>query len=81
MRFGTDLLGGKRSCADHREGKARLDLKALIRRQVQDCGIGGGQVTSVNVCTICHEDLFFSYRREGKVIGTMVSAIGLSATQ
>lgn len=66
---------------DHRQGKARLDLKALIRRQVQDCGISGGQVTSVNICTICHEDLFFSYRREGKVIGTMVSAIGLSATQ
>lgn len=66
---------------DHREGKARLDLKALIRRQVQDCGVDSGHVTSVNVCTICHEDLFFSYRREGKVIGTMVSAIGLSATQ
>ena len=65
---------------DHREGKARLDLKALIRRQVQDCGIDSARVTSVNVCTICHEDLFFSYRREGRVIGTMVSAIGLSAT-
>lgn len=63
---------------DHCNGKARLDLKALIRRQAQDCGIDGGCVTSVNVCTICHEDLFFSYRREGKVVGTMVSAIGLS---
>ncbi len=62
---------------DHREGKARLDLKALIRRQVQDYGIDGERVTSVNVCTICHKDLFFSYRREGKVLGTMVSAIGL----
>ncbi|MEC4891341.1 MAG: peptidoglycan editing factor PgeF [Nitrospira sp.] len=62
---------------DHREGRARLDLKALIRRQVRDYGIAGERVTSVNVCTICHEDLFFSYRREGKVLGTMVSAIGL----
>lgn len=63
---------------DHREGKARLDLKALIRRQVQDCGIAPDRVSSVNLCTICHDDLFFSYRREGKVIGTMVSAIGLT---
>lgn len=66
---------------DHRDGKARLDLKELIRRQVQDYGIDRGHISSVNVCTICHEDLFFSYRREGRVIGTMVSAIGLSATQ
>ena len=66
---------------DHREGRARLDLKALIRRQALDCGIEGDRVTSVNVCTICHADLFFSYRREGKVIGTMVSAIGLSAAR
>lgn len=63
---------------NQRDRTAHLDLKALIRRQVQDCGIEGARVTSVNVCTICHEDLFFSYRREGKVIGTMVSAIGLS---
>jgi YfiH family protein len=64
---------------DHREGKARLDLKTLIRRQVQDCGIAPDRVSSVNLCTICHDDLFFSYRREGKVIGTMVSAIGLTS--
>lgn len=63
---------------DHHEGTAHLDLKALIRRQVQDYGIDPERVTSVNLCTICHEDLFFSYRREGKVLGTMVSAIGLA---
>jgi len=63
---------------DHRDRTAHLDLKALIRRQVQDYGIDPERVTSVNLCTICHEDLFFSYRREGKVLGTMVSAIGLA---
>lgn len=71
---------GETVLRDHREGKARLDLKALIRRQVLECGIEDGRVTSVNVCTICHEDLFFSYRRDGKVIGTMVSAVGLAVT-
>ncbi len=66
---------GKVVCV--RRGKSYLDLKLLIREQVQAVGTSAAHVTAVNVCTVCHEDLFFSYRREGKVIGTMVSAIGL----
>jgi len=61
-----------------RDGKAHLDLKMLIREQARNAGIQQDSITCVNLCTICHEDLFFSYRREGKVIGTMVSAIGLA---
>jgi hypothetical protein len=63
---------------NRRGGKAYLDLKLLIREQAQAAGVCSDSITSVNVCTICHEDLFYSYRREGKVIGTMVSAIGLT---
>ncbi|CUS34802.1 peptidoglycan editing factor PgeF [Candidatus Nitrospira nitrificans] len=59
------------------EGRAHLDLKALVREQAQAVGVSPKSITTVNVCTICREDLFFSYRREGKVNGTMVSAIGL----
>jgi YfiH family protein len=56
---------------------ARLDLKMLVRRQVEQMGIAQDQMTSVNLCTICHDDLFYSYRREGTVKGTMVSGITL----
>lgn len=59
------------------DGKAHLNLKALVKEQAQAFGASLKSITTVNVCTICHEDLFFSYRREGKVNGTMVSAIGL----
>jgi polyphenol oxidase len=62
----------------HRGGKAHLDLKMLIKEQARSAGIRADSITCVNLCTICHEDLFFSYRREGKVIGTMVSAVGLA---
>lgn len=61
-----------------REGRKHLDLKALVREQARAAGARPDFITSVNLCTICHEELFFSYRREGRVIGTMVSAIGLS---
>lgn len=62
-----------------RGGKRHLDLKMLVRAQATAAGARADSITSVNLCTICHEDLFFSYRREGKVLGTMVSAIGLTA--
>lgn len=57
--------------------KARLDLRGLIRRQVERHGVDSTQVSVVNLCTICHDDLFYSYRREGRVLGTMVSGIAL----
>ncbi|MCX5724057.1 MAG: peptidoglycan editing factor PgeF [Nitrospirae bacterium] len=63
---------------DYEGSKARLDLKTLIRRQVEAEGLPAASISSVNLCTICHEDLFYSYRREGRVKGTMVSGITLA---
>lgn len=62
---------------DHRGHKARLDLKALIRRQVEGEGVPASSISAVNLCTICQGQLFYSYRREGRVNGTMVSGITL----
>ena len=62
---------------DYQGHKARLDLKALIRRQVEEQGVSSPSVSAVNLCTICHDELFFSYRREGRVNGSMVSGITL----
>lgn len=62
---------------DDRGTKARLDLKALVRRQTAEAGIPLEQITVVNVCTICHPALFYSYRREGRVNGTMLNGITL----
>lgn len=61
--------------------KAHLDLKALIRRQVEGQGLLARSVSAVNLCTICHEELFYSYRREGRVKGTMVSGITLVSSR
>lgn len=64
-----------------RRGKAKLDLKGFIKEQALAYGAAPQAITTVNLCTICHESLFFSYRREGKVNGTMISAIGLPPSQ
>ncbi|HKT34922.1 MAG TPA: peptidoglycan editing factor PgeF [Nitrospira sp.] len=62
---------------EHHAGKPRLDLRTLVRRQVAEIGMPEKQITIVNVCTICHPALFYSYRREGRVNGTMLNGITL----
>jgi len=58
-------------------GKGMLDLRKLIWHQVLASGIPEQQVEEIEQCTHCRDDLFFSYRREGKVNGTMLSGIML----
>lgn len=58
-------------------GKGLLDLKKLIWHQILASGIPEHQVERIEECTRCRDDLFFSYRREGKVNGTMMSGIML----
>lgn len=58
-------------------GNALVDLHELVRRQAVSLGLPEAGVAAVNVCTICHPHLFYSYRREGVVKQTMVSGIAL----
>ncbi len=57
--------------------KGMLDLKKLIWHQVLASGIPEQQVDRIEECTRCRDDLFFSYRREGQVNGTMMSGVML----
>ncbi len=58
--------------------KAHLDLRGLNRRQLEEVGIGQARIESVNLCTACHPDLFYSYRRDGAGTGRMISGIGFT---
>jgi YfiH family protein len=60
------------------QGRALLDLPQLIERQAQSVGLDGDRIRKVRVCTICHPELFFSYRREGVVKEAMVSGVMLT---
>lgn len=57
--------------------KALLDLRGFVRRQALLSGLPDAAIAVVNACTICHPNLFFSYRRDGIVRDTMVSGIAL----
>lgn len=52
-----------------REGHARIDLHRANRRQLTEAGVAPERIHAAPLCTICREDLFFSYRREKQLYG------------
>ena len=77
-RLRTSFPGWRSVVRQTGKRTAMLDLRHLMRCQVEGCGVPADQVQRVSVCTICHPDLFHSYRRDGTVRGTMVSGIMLA---
>lgn len=54
--------------------KPRIDLVAVATLQLRQAGVREIEIS--HLCTFCHPDLFFSYRRDGSS-GRMMSFIGL----
>lgn len=55
--------------------KPHVDLRRVVRAQLEACGIEAGAIDDVSGCTVCDRDRFHSYRRDGKRSGRMLSAI------
>jgi YfiH family protein len=67
--------------ANFTEGsKAYLDVRAANVQQLKFCGFSEDRIHVAHHCTIHQNELFFSYRREGKTqtagIGRLLSVIG-----
>ena len=58
------------------EKKWMVDLAQINIAQMKREGIKEEQIFWINLCTHCHNDLFFSYRREGQT-GRQLSFIGI----
>ncbi len=54
-----------------------LDLASINQQQLLDCGIPKDNIFDGKICTSCQNHEFFSYRREGKSCGRMMSVIML----
>ena len=50
-----------------------LDLPAVIRAKLSEAGVT--DVHDAGLCTMCHEDLFFSHRRDGGVTGRQAGIV------
>lgn len=58
--------------------KLHLNLGAVIRRQLLDAGVSQDRIDVSSLCTRCRQDLFYSYRGQGKRAGRMLSVIGIA---
>jgi copper oxidase (laccase) domain-containing protein len=50
-----------------------LDLAQANHQQLIRSGVREENISMLNYCTSCRSDLFFSYRRDGKRTGRMLS--------
>jgi YfiH family protein len=57
-----------------RNGLYYLDLAGINRKQLLDAGVKDAHIFDPGICTSCRNNEFFSYRKEGKSCGRMISA-------
>ncbi|HEX8185322.1 MAG TPA: peptidoglycan editing factor PgeF [Blastocatellia bacterium] len=73
--YWRDLLGNFKE-----GGKAYLDIRAANIQQLAFCGFTEDRIHVAEYCTMHQNELFFSYRREGKgqpsSVGRLLSVIG-----
>jgi YfiH family protein len=55
----------------------RLDLVRANRWLLEEEGVPGAQVEASGLCTACHPDWFYSYRRDGPASGRMGAVVWL----
>jgi YfiH family protein len=58
------------------KNKWRIDLAEINLSLLREAGITEDRISRVGLCTCCHADLFYSYRREGRT-GRQLSFIGI----
>ncbi len=59
------------------QGRVRLDLPAINRRQLLEAGVTADRIHASNLCTMCRAGEFDSFRRDGEAAGRMFSFIGI----
>jgi copper oxidase (laccase) domain-containing protein len=57
----------------------RLDLRKANRSQLLRADLNQANIFVNDLCTACHTDLFFSYRKEGDNSGRLLATIGIRA--
>ena len=64
-------------CTSGRPGKKHLDLRAILRIQLQETGVNGASIVETGPCTRCNSERFFSRRAAaGAATGLQMSFIG-----
>jgi polyphenol oxidase len=63
------VLTGRERFFQTRGGRLYFDLWSANQAQLREAGLSAGKIESAGVCTLCRNDVFYSFRREGKGCG------------
>jgi polyphenol oxidase len=75
--FGREIAGASNHVRAGRPGKAFIDLRAVVRDQLERVGLDASNILSVGPCTRCASDKFFSRRAAaGSITGLQMSFVG-----
>lgn len=61
------------------QGRGKIDLPAINRRQLESAGIPPAQIYVAGLCTMCRPEEFHSYRRDKQAAGRLYSFAGVAA--
>jgi len=64
-------------CRPSRPQHVYLDLQQANLLQLQAAGIPRPQIWAANLCTACHPEWFYSYRKQGASTGRMLNVVAL----
>jgi YfiH family protein len=79
-RFGIEIVGARSHTRAGHPGKAFIDLRAIVRDQLERAGLAPANIASVGPCTRCTSDRFFSRRAAaGQTTGLQMSFVGFAA--
>ncbi len=66
----------ERLVSNPHDDKAHVDLKTACAVQLELCGVEPDQIYVSDACTMCRNDVFPSYRKEGARAGRILSVVG-----
>ncbi len=58
--------------------KPHIDLWRVVKDQLLAAGVKENAITSAGLCTVCHKDIFYSYRGDDGKTGSMAAVMQLT---
>ena len=74
-RFSMASRACERQTVIPREGRIFVDLPAFVKNELIRVGLAEENIIDVGLCTSCLSDLFYSYRRDGRLVGSQGAMI------
>lgn len=80
-KLNRDIIGkiAKMSVKAHHEDKFMFDLWTANQQMLLETGVMANHISTTDLCTMCHHEMFFSHRVMGNARGSLAAFLALNA--